>query len=112
MKFDFMRCTLCRLTSCIDCPIQDDMFKYVVRCTNIKKYWSIFNLIISVSPMDGNGYFTLSMAKDIIDTERLDDILPREFWETMAYFLGRKNHKQYLERKRKSALAASKNKRR
>ena len=28
--------------------------------------------------------------------EKLDDILPREFWETMSYFLSRKNHKLFF----------------
>jgi len=112
MKFDYMRCLSCQHKSCIDCPIQDDRFKYIVKYTNIRKYWSLFTLIVSVSPLDGSGYFTLSMAKDILETEKLDDVLPREFWEAMAYFLSRKNHKLYLERKRKNARAASQNKRR
>jgi hypothetical protein len=114
MKFDFMRCTLCQHGICNDCNIQEgnEGFKYVVQCTNIIKYWSLFCLIIGVSPLDGNGFFTLSMAKDIIDTENLDDISPRVFWETMSYFLSRKNHKLYLDRKRKNANNASKNKRR
>jgi len=111
MKFDFMKCTLCQLKSCIDCPTEWDNFKYVVRCTSIIKYWSLFNLIISLSPLDASGYFTLSMARDVIETEKLDDITPREFWETMSYFLSRINHKLYLDRKRKNARTASKNKR-
>ena len=110
-----MRCTLCQhCENCIDCNIQagNEDFKYIVKCTNIIKYWSLFNLIISVSPLDNNGYFTLSLARDVIDTERLDDISPRNFWETMAYFLSRKNHKLYLDRKHKNAHNASKNSRR
>ena len=55
----------------IDCNIQagNEDFKYIVKYTNIIKYWSLFNLIISVSPLDNNGYFTLSLARDVIDTE-------------------------------------------
>lgn len=112
MKFDFMKCTLCQLNTCKNCVQEgNEQFKYIVQCTNIIKYWSLFNLIISVSPLDANGYFTLSLTKDIIDTEKLDDISPRVFWETMSYFLSRKNHKIYLDRKRKNANDARKNKR-
>lgn len=110
MKFDYEKCMSCQHEVCENC-VQQENFKYVARYTNIKKYWSLFNLIISVSPMDANGYFTLSMSRDIIECEVLNDILPREFWETMAYFLSRVNHKLMLDRKRKNARSSGKNKR-
>lgn len=108
MQFNYAYCKSCQLKSCINC-VQNENFKYVVRCTNISKYWSLFNLIIGASPLDGNGYFTIILAKDIIETEKLDDILPREFWETMSYFLSRRNHKLFLDRKN-NAKSSSKNK--
>jgi len=73
---------------------------YLVRYTELPKLWEIFTLIIACSPLDANGYFTISAAGMIIEDMQIDYANPVTFWSTMSYFLSRKNHVVYVERKR------------
>lgn len=62
----------------------------------------MFEMIISLSPFDQNGYFTLQMMDSYLRDKEIVDYSHFEFFNAMSYFLNRKNHKIYLDRKRKT----------
>jgi len=70
--------------------------------------WQIFEQIVLISPLDSEGYLTLSNAQVYINSYPCE--LPfshSQFWFAMGYFLNRENHK--IAQKRRSKRGKSNN---
>lgn len=78
-----------------------DMLRLIL-FTPLPELWSAFQTILSISPLDSNGYLTISMAGDYIKDTELD-VTHSEFWRAMTYFLDRKNQAIYAERNKKGS---------
>jgi len=76
--------------------------KSLVLYTSILPLWEIFECAIELSPLDAQGYFTITMVDSIIRDIELE-INPTTFWNTMRYFLYRQN-KKIIEKRRLDAL--------
>lgn len=73
--------------------------KKLVLYTDLPTLWDIYLHIVALSPLDSNGYLTLSMANSYLDGKEIP-CTHQEFWKAMAYFLTRQN--QAIKAKRDS----------
>jgi hypothetical protein len=66
----------------------------LIQYTPLLELWEIFEDIISLSPLDAHGFFTLSQANDYMKdypNSEEEQFARTEFWKAMSYFLNRKN---------------------
>jgi hypothetical protein len=72
--------------------------------TDLQDTWHHYQLIRAASPVDTNGYFTLSSAGDYLQSLTLTDdyksvsqmkVTHREFWFFLIYCLDRENNRIY-----------------
>jgi hypothetical protein len=75
--------------------------RQLVQCTKLPELWDIFTTIVNISPLDANGFITIDNAHAYLSTLPELPVGLKVFWDAMSYFLSRRNHKIYLDRKRK-----------
>lgn len=73
--------------------------------TELPEWWSFFELVVSLSPPDANGFLTLSAAQTVLNDVDVECSDPKEFWSAMSYFLYREN--DYIATKRKAKYGNS-----
>lgn len=71
----------------------------LIKYTPLPELWEIFEIVISLSSQDSQGYFTLGRVGDYIKDLNLN-VTHKEFWFAMNYFLHRKNLFVYAKRKK------------
>lgn len=70
--------------------------------SGLAEFWEVFEVIISLSPLDSNGFLTISMAESYLkDYPKLIQLTHYEFWNAMGYCLMRFNKRMTIERKQK-----------
>ena len=75
--------------------------RHLVLYTKLPELWQIFTDVVNTSPLDANGFLTLGNMQAYLSTLPELPVAVSIFWECMSYFLSRRNHKIYLDRKRK-----------
>lgn len=71
--------------------------------TSLPQLWETFELVTSVSSVTDNGYLTITMLDTYLNfNNKILKVTHKDFWETMSYFLYRRNEDIY--RKQKSKL--------
>ena len=69
--------------------------------SKLVEFWYIFEKISLMSPLDSQGYLTVTMADTYLKDIEINFMTPNEFWDAASYCLLRKNQKIMTERKRK-----------
>lgn len=77
--------------------------------SGLAEFWEIFETIVSLSPLDSNGFLTLTMAEAYLkEYPKLIQLTHYEFWEAMSYCLARYNKRMAIERKQKQKALEAK----
>jgi len=95
----------CQSLNCKWCTqlgsIQKINLRDLILYTPLPELWDVFCRIVTISPLDSQGYLTLTMAEPVIKSLNLN-VTHEEFWVAMTEFLSRKNHKILLKKKREN----------
>jgi hypothetical protein len=63
------------------------------------KFWSMYMTIVTVSPLDSNGFLTASAAGDVLMTSpEVFEWTHSEFWRALGYTLDRHNTRLKIKR--------------
>jgi len=80
--------------------------KNLILYSGLLELWNIFETIVSISPLDSNGFFTMTMTNDYLkDYPKQLNVTHYEFWDFMSYCLMRENKKLAIDRKQKAKAA-------
>lgn len=73
--------------------------KIISKYSGLAEFWKIFNRALNVSPLDGDGYPSISMLPYIVDVDKIG-YSKEEFWCCVEYTMLKYREKIPIKRKK------------